>query len=162
MKMRIELTNNLVLERSKVVLSLAQSAEYLRSRLVRNTPSATGVSRAAWTSQVDPAGLRAFIRNNKGYLAYVDEGTGLWGPSRRKYPIKPKYKKALAWPNGDARTTAGLGRGPQGTKKGTGYKSFTVVKSVMHPGIRPRHFVKKSIDESRSRVLTIFNSNLKK
>lgn len=50
------------------------------------------------------------------HALFVHWGTGLWGPKRAKYPIKPRNKKALRWPAGGA---------------------FKFSKGVMHPGIPP-------------------------
>lgn len=49
------------------------------------------------------------------HAVFVHWGTGLWGPKRAKYPIKPKRKRALRWAVGGA---------------------FVFAKGVMHPGIK--------------------------
>lgn len=49
------------------------------------------------------------------HAVFVHWGTGLWGPKRAKYPIKPKRKRALRWAAGGA---------------------FVFAKGVMHPGIK--------------------------
>lgn len=65
------------------------------------------------------------------HAVFVHWGTGLWGPKRAKYPIKPKNKKALRW----------VGAGfvgpvnPNATGK-VGRSGFVFAKGVMHPGIK--------------------------
>lgn len=57
------------------------------------------------------------------YGLYLDQGTGLYGPLRKKYEIKPKTKKALSFDmNG----------------------SDVVVKKVMHPGIKPYPWIRNT------------------
>lgn len=66
-------------------------------------------------------GDSALVFANKFYAVYIEEGTGLYGLKKAKYPIVPKNRKALAWPSGN--------------KSG-----FTFSKKVMHPGIKAKPF----------------------
>lgn len=97
----------------------------------------TGRLRASIQKSVEGQTVR--IGTNVEYAPYVEYGT-------KPHKILPRYKKALAWP-ATGQTAAGLGRGPQGTKKKSG--SLTVRKSVNHPGSKPRHFMKKAFDEHK-------------
>jgi len=95
------------------------------------------VTRDAITVYVYPIGGKG-----KDKWIWLTQGTGLYGPKHAKYPIKPKKKGGvLAFPSVyTPRTRAGAG----GQYKGPGTSSgdTVVVKSVMHPGIRPRPFHK--------------------
>jgi len=80
---------------------------------------------------------------------YVDEGTGLYGPSKRKYPIRPKRAKALAFPSVSAPKTR-----PGSLVSGAGSKGGKTVfaKEVRHPGIKARDFTGQ-IEKKMRKVL---------
>jgi len=85
----------------------------------------------------------------------VDQGTATYvGGS--KYPITPNPpKKALAFPYPTPiKTTPGIpGVGPGLVRlQGAVERGMVVVKKVMHPGIRPRYFLKSLLDELNSRT----------
>jgi len=65
-------------------------------------------------------------------------GTGLYGPKHRKYPIRPKKAKSLAFPSAYAPHTT-----PAGGIHGPGTSSGPTVfaDEVMHPGIQKRPLV---------------------
>jgi len=58
------------------------------------------------------------------YAYWVHEGTGLYGPLKRPYIIRPKTKKALRFKVGG---------------------KYIFVKKVVHPGIRPNPFYTRAI-----------------
>ena len=75
-----------------------------------------------------------------GYARYVEEGTGLYGPRKRK--ITPKRAKVLAWKGGGSRLT---GQGPGAGwrfarsvkgRKATPYLLPGAQKAVQRSGIR--------------------------
>lgn len=76
---------------------LAQLAEYLRDLATDQgrIPFKTGQLRKSITSQV-LSDTEAVVGTNLYYARWVHDGTGLYGPMRRK--IVPKKKKALHWP----------------------------------------------------------------
>ena len=76
------------------------------------------------------------------YAVVQDSGSGLWGPKRAKYIIRPKTRKALAFPG----FGMGVAGGPKlrlsgSTRVGVGTKGMVVRKFVRHPGVRPDHFL---------------------
>lgn len=69
---------------------------------------------------------------------FVDKGTGLWGPKRAKYEIKPKGPGyPLRFQAGyKAKTSPGV----LGSGGGGPFGPTVRAWSVMHPGIKPRGF----------------------
>lgn len=69
------------------------------------------------------------IANTSQLALYFHEGTGLYGPSKKKYKILPRNKKALAFelPNGQ----------------------LIITKKVMHPGIKPDPFILRALHNTR-------------
>ena len=85
----------------------------------------------------------------------VDRGTGTY-VGGMAYPITPNPpRKALAFPvPSPIKTTPGIpGIGPGLVRlQGGVERGMLVVKKVMHPGIRPRHFQESLLDELNSRT----------
>lgn len=102
--------------------------------------------------------FRWAIGTDVEYARPLEEGSGLYGPRRAKYRIEPKKKKALAWPAAGA-TIAGLGHGPGGSAKGAN-SSMIVRRSVMHPGVRPKRYMRSAIQRSRAAVERIFQAEI--
>lgn len=59
-------------------------------------------------------------------------GSGLQGPNAAKYPIVPKFKKALRFP-------------VQGSVEG-GDAGFAFRRKVMHPGVRAQRFLQRGVE----------------
>jgi len=77
----------------------------------------------------------------KRIWAWVSFGTGLYGPKRSKYPIKPKRAKTLHFRTGyQPRTSPGGSGRYGGPGKATG--DYVRTKEVEHPGIKARLFEK--------------------
>ena len=132
----------------------------------RETPVKTGTLRRGLHTVIDVTGdhMRAEVGTNIRYGPYVEYGTGLYGPKKKAYEIRPKTKKALAFKmaaatelssgkalyrkQGVVITKAGWARlitVRAGTKTGL-IKSrkaaaLTVVAKVIHPGVRPRPYL---------------------
>lgn len=84
--------------------------------------------------------LEAFLRvlgiigvSGLAYARAHELGSGIHGPDKMPYPIKPRYAKVLAfpWPN----APEAVRRSQPGHEK-TGLFFFA---SVQHPGVRPPH-----------------------
>lgn len=120
------------------LFSKIQSAEWkaaqaigARAEMVAkiNTPGKTYQMRAGWFHRCWITGgkIRGELGNKTKHSLFVEEGTGLWGPKRAKYPIPKSGRmpkgKWLSW-------TTGGSFGVSGTR------FFS--KGVMHPGIKPR------------------------
>lgn len=104
-------------------------------RFIRqNTPVETTRLRDGWdhTDAVSTGtSWRAFVLTDVDYAPYVEEGTGLWGPRRRKYKIEPKTPGGVLsfrpYLRADGAVVLDLDNNP--TKDGRVFAKF-----VMHPG----------------------------
>lgn len=97
---------------------------------MKKTPIDTGDLREAWTADkvagkaisLVGVGFSASWANDTDYAAYVNYGTGLWGPEHKKYLIVPKDPDGtLHW-----------------VDRKTGHDKYA--KAVLHPG-SPGHFM---------------------
>lgn len=77
------------------------------------------------TSFVIEGGRVGILKATALHAKFVHDGTGLFGPKKRRYTIRPKSKKALFWPGA---------RHP--------------VKEVIHPGIRPQPFLADAVEKT--------------
>lgn len=97
-----------------------------------------------------------YDRRTRGGRKYslVDDGTGIH-VGDAAYPIVPKHKKVLkfTYPT-PVKTTPGIpGIGPGLVwQQGAVDRGVIFTKTVMHPGIRPRHFSKSLRDFLNSRT----------
>lgn len=82
----------------------------------------------------------------KQIFQYVDQGTGLYGPKKQPYVIEPKQPGGmLKFQSGySARSAPGAKIG-QGT--GQSFGDWVSKRSVIHPGIPPRGFTDKVVEE---------------
>lgn len=80
-------------------------------------------------------------------FTWVDQGTGLYGRRKRRYPIRPKRKKALSFRVPHRPKTLAPGQAmPSGQAK------TVVTQLVMHPGIRPRKFTARTVKKYSNRM----------
>ena len=101
-----------------------------------------------------------------------DGGSGLFGPKKAKYKISPKNKKALAFGNSSVLGAPGgkylrlSGNLRSVTKKlikaGKLPGAITVVRSVMHPGVKPTYFLSGASDKVADKLRQIFAEALSK
>lgn len=90
-----------------------------------------------WLIEAAPGSGRIF--------SYVDKGTGQWGKNKKKYPIPKEGPRdhPLRFRGGYVpRTRPGPSYGGPGKATGGWFSPY----QVMHPGIRPRDFTKKAIE----------------
>ncbi len=85
------------------------------------------------------------VGTNLDYALWLEEGTGLFGPLKKK--IVPKRAKALRFPAGSAGFTL-AGRRRSG--RGGAQASFVFAKSVK--GIKPRRYAAQAGERSRAAV----------
>jgi phage gpG-like protein len=78
---------------------------------------------------------QAIIGNPMDIAEYHQEGTGLYGPARRGYIIKPVKAKALRF------VTGGYTIGLHGKALKRSPRDYTFAKYVKHPGIRQRRML---------------------
>lgn len=128
-------------------------------------PVDTGRLRGSIRVEFYSNGLGAGVSTDVKYAPAVEFGSGLYGPEKRKYPIRPKTAKVLAWPTQIASTWSpkqGQGgralygkkgvkapskRSQMTTNKQNASKTFAL--GVMHPGVRPRPFLFPAWNEER-------------
>lgn len=132
--------------------SLRRAGTRMEREVKRRTPVRTGHLRGSWTTQTRNGGWGVVIGTDKEYARFVEEGT-------RPHEIRPRTKKVLAWPTG-GRSAAGLGRGPQGTRKGKGVLAFARV--VKHPGTKGVHMAQRAVDEKGGEVVSLLRQALQK
>ena len=77
------------------------------------------------------------------YGQFVAQGTGIWGKRHAKYPIYPRYKKALSFI--DRRTS-----------------ELITVKSVMHPGSKASRFLENARKNTNLEVKYIWEQGLRR
>lgn len=108
----------------------AKGSDRMHELAAQNTPVKTGNLRTAWystpvveVSYVMALGYRSEVRNDISYAAYVEHGTGVYGPRHRPYVIEPRTPGGvLAW------------RDPK-----TG--RWVHAKRVLHPGSPGNHML---------------------
>ena len=100
----------------EVARSMAERAKYGSTAGLKMR---TGLLRGSWMSHAmaTPNGAIARLLNPVPYAAFQEEGTGLYGPKKARYPIEAKPGRWLVFEQG-------------------GVLQFR--KRVMHPGVRPR------------------------
>jgi hypothetical protein len=109
-----------------------------------NTPVKTGRLRASWyTTPVvaDGASSKCEVRNDVEYAAYVEEGTGLWGPKHAPYIIRPKN------PGGVLRWLAQDG-------------SVVFARYAIHPGSPGNHMLKIGMLMAEASFATLVRDDL--
>jgi hypothetical protein len=100
--------------------------EEIEARGVKHTPVRTSELANSETSHVNQDGSEGRVQATAKHARYIHDGTGLYGPHKKKIVILPNKKKALFWP---------------GAKH--------PVKKVVQQGIRPNPFFKKALKEIR-------------
>jgi len=81
-------------------------------------------------------------KNLTGMARAFESGSGLHGKFLKRYKIQGRPYLAFFGTNGYGNT---YGAQNPNTRKGVGSKNIVVVKEVMHPGVKPKPFVSKSL-----------------
>lgn len=122
------------IERNTPVATYHLRHSYDRTPVVRKqvpTLSYTSVRWSAWCWQ-------STVWTEVEYALYVERGTGLWGPKRRKYKIQPKKPGGVLAFTPYARTAGGgVILDVQGQPASDG--GLVTVRFVMHPGSPGNH-----------------------
>lgn len=106
---------------------------YERTPIVYKRDALLGYSSVRWSMFVWTGSVFTEVE----YAPYMERGTGLWGPRRKKFKIQPKKPGGVLAFQGYARTPAGaviLDVQGNVTKSGP-----VVVRFVMHPGSPGHH-----------------------
>ena len=130
-------------EQTKSILTktLDYTTQDLMANLRKNSPVDTGALQGSWM-QFTKGELSREVKSSKIYADYLDKGTGLYGPKKKL--ITPKKKDGVLRFKSKGVFTHNAPNG------GKGKDGFVYAKSV--EGIKPRHFVSKSISQTRNRV----------
>ena len=106
------------------------TAVLLELRAKQHAPVDMGQLHRSITHRVIEMGPNIIARtgSNVKYAPYQEFGTGLHGPRRQMYTIRPRKKRALAFNLNGA---------------------MVVVQSVRHPGVKPKRFFAKALTEVR-------------
>jgi hypothetical protein len=88
-----------------LVAGMTRAVGALEAEVVGEAPVVTSNLANSVTSEVDPDGRRGEVRVQAGYGIYVHEGTGLYGPEKKK--ITPRTAKALKTPYGPRKSVKG-------------------------------------------------------
>lgn len=102
----------------------------------RRTPEDVGHLKNSWFVEDNQSSSQFRLYNSRKYAPFVEEGTGVYGPSNK--PILPKTKKVLAW---------------KPSKKGLKYANkngWVFAKSVK--GQKGVHMAEKSIEATTKRI----------
>ena len=123
----------------KVMRDVARMAEQEAMKRYQRTTS-TWSDRPRFESSTDYTSnsVTVSVGTDNDIYGFVDKGTGLWGPKRAKYEIKPKGPGyPLRFRSGyKAKTTPGV----LGSGGGGPFGPTVTAWSVMHPGIKTRGF----------------------
>lgn len=121
------------------------------------TPGRVQVTGSSVTVEVGAGGQGA------PYAAAMDQGSGLYGARGAKYPIRPKTPGGvLAWPAAMYGPPGGRFRRLSGAFKlpiarqiaaGTRIGAYVYARGVMHPGVKPTHFLTAAVAIVRERDL---------
>jgi len=91
---------------------------------------------------------------------WIDLGTGLYGPSGQRYPIRPKTAKMLRFRPFYLSRTKPIARAHVGPGIAIGKPVFA--KEVMHPGIKPRHFSREVRKKMRPQFRRAIENDLRR
>lgn len=105
--------------------------------------SQTGVLERSITYYLEKGALVGVVAISDAapYGVFVHEPTGLYGPKKERYPIRPKRKQALRW--------AADGK-------------LHFARLVNHPGSPADRFLYEAADRSRERIRQIFARHIQK
>lgn len=132
--------------RNELKKSLEAEARIVKRELEKTT--ATWNTRVKFQTKVFFRGDGAFLQvtTNNEVWGYLDRGTGMYGPKKRKYPIFPKR------PGGMLRFQSGYSAktkpGVLGSTGGGSFGNVVHAASVTHPGIKARHWT-KAVEKAR-------------
>ncbi len=124
--------------------ALLKAGELLRNEAYEQAPKvSTDLARSIIVQR--DGDLSVAVGPSVDYGLYVHEGTGLHGPKKAKYKIKPKSKKALRF-KGKPGKNATASFSVVATRTTVNAGDVTV-RSVMHPGIKPNPFMDRAWDK---------------
>jgi hypothetical protein len=90
-----------------------------------------------------PAKLTGVVWLATDVAVYQHEGTGLYGPRRRAFAVRPKDALALRW-------------------AAAGGQGYAFAKKVVNPGIRPDPYLYDAAETKRPEIVSHFAARVKK
>ena len=99
---------------------------------LRNSIRSGGVQ-----GKLSAGGMTVEIIAEAPHAAAHEYGSGLYGPKRAKYAIKPKNKKALKWAVQGAIAPGGAASA-----------GFAFSRGVMHPGVKASRYLERAIEQN--------------
>lgn len=122
--------------------AVLQNAEELRGYFQQVTASWKSENKPRFTIRVkrgqDFVQWQVVATSNGDIWEWINRGTGLHGPKRAAYRIRPKGNYPLRFRSGYSPKTMPIARYDVGSGKATG--DYVTTYEVTHPGIKPREF----------------------
>lgn len=121
--------------------TVRSAAVFANKRITKDTPADTGRAKRSWNIRKIRNAIYMIINSVSPYPAYLEEGTGRFGPKNRD--IKPKKGKYLRFPI---------------------IKGNTIVKWVTTPsvkGIKPVRMIGKNIPLTLKKLQLEFKKNIR-
>lgn len=140
---------------------LTDAAIDIAARGKDNAPVKTSRLRATikpWGRMSGPR--RVIVAGGAGvrYAKAHETGSGLHGPNRRRYPIRPRKAKWLRFPSQEMLTqrrgsrarlkTRLSGKVSSRSQRRYGNDAYVFKKLVMHPGVRAKHYMRRALFDS--------------
>jgi hypothetical protein len=128
-----------------IVRGLRRAGLELQREAMRRVPRRTGNTQRSITSTVDDADLSAVVRVGSRVGAYLEMGTGIYGPKQRR--IYPRHARVLRFPVG----AVSLSGRPLAGKNA----QYVFTRSIR--GMRKQPFLKPAVDVISPRLGEIFD-----
>lgn len=136
----------------------AQNVEYNR----RATSNWRGRPRFSVQVQEDGHGIELHVRatgENASKFAWVDQGTGRWGPNRSPYKIpRVAGDEGVRFQTGYNAKTAPIARANVGDGSYSG--GWVTKKQIEHPGIRPREFTETFVEDFTPEIMATLREHI--
>ena len=159
----------MVFNKASLTTGITLAAEILSQEIIAITsqggpggyPSQIPASIAVGTAVVTDTGASIGIsteprgEDNVEITLAFEKGSGLFGDSRQKYKIEPKEANLLAFMFPES-LNIGV---REGVKPVTDKSGKAILRWVMHPGIKPRPFLQRAINNVSARMLEVMTQN---
>ncbi len=128
---------------STLIQATGEATSILQRSVVAQINRRTGQTGASVRASVRPTtrGAHGEVYSDSPVMRYLEEGTGLYGPEARKYPIEPTTAKALRF-------------------EYQGRVQFA--KRVMHPGIRAQHPMERGSELAAPEIGRLYDERIRR
>lgn len=140
---------------------LTDAALDIVAKAKQNAPRKTGRLASSIRTFGRMSGRRRVIIAGNSEVRYApahEGGSGLHGPTGRRYAIRPRKAKWLRFPSQEALTQRRgsraklnlrlTGKVAARTQRRYGNDAYVFKKLVMHPGVKATHFMSKALHDS--------------